>query len=126
MAIPAKLQNDIKQFQRLQQELALVDQQRLQLEMKLRETTHTLEELKNVPEEAPVYRPVGNLLVKAKGKKEVEDLLSEEKETLEVRFKALERQVGHLKERYEAMQKDLSEQLRNAGIGVEEGSEGSP
>ncbi len=126
MAIPAKLQNDIKQFQRLQQELALVDQQRLQLEMKLRETTHTLEELKNVPEEAPVYRPVGSLLVKAKGKKEVEDLLSEEKETLEVRFKALERQVGHLKERYEAMQKDLSEQLRSAGIGVEEGSEGSP
>ena len=126
MAIPAKLQNDIKQFQRLQQELALVDQQRLQLEMKLRETTHTLEELKNVPEEAPVYRPVGSLLVKAKGKKEVEDLLSEEKETLEVRFKALERQVGHLKERYEEMQKDLSEQLRSAGIGVEEGSEGSP
>jgi prefoldin beta subunit len=116
VALPAKLQNDLKQFQRLQQELGAVQQQRLQLDLRLREIGHTLEELKTVPEEATVYRPIGGLLVKAKSRKEVEDLLAEEKETLEVRQKAVERQENHLKERYGSMQQDLTQQLQAAGI----------
>ncbi len=99
-------------------------QQRLQMDLKLRETVHTLDELKTVPEEATVYRPIGGLLVKAKGRKEVEDLLTEEKETLEVRVKAIERQENALKERYVTLQRQLSEQLQSAGLSA--GSEASP
>ena len=116
MALPAKLQNDIKQFQRLQQELAAVQQQRLQLDLKVREATHTLEELKTVAEDAVVYRPIGGLLVRAKNRKEVEDLLGEEKETAEVRLKAVERQENHLKDRYTTMQQELSQALQAAGL----------
>ena len=116
MALPAKLQNDLKQFQRLQQELGGTQQQRMQLDLKLREVSHTLEELKGIPEDAVVYRPIGGLLVKAKGRAEVEKILSEEKETLEVRVKAIERQENHLKERYTAMQQDLTQQLQAAGV----------
>lgn len=116
MALPAKLQNDLKQFQRLQQELAAVQQQRLQIELKVREVAHTLEELKTVPEDAPVYRPIGGLLVKAKGRQEVIDLLTEDKETAEVRLKAVERQENHLKERYTSMQQELSQALQAAGV----------
>jgi prefoldin beta subunit len=116
VALPAKLQNDLKQFQRLQQELGGTQQQRLQLDLKLRETTHTLEELKGIAEDAVIYRPIGGLMVKAKNRAEVEGLLSEEKETLEVRLKAVERQENHLKERYTEMQKDLTQQLQAAGI----------
>jgi len=116
VALPAKLQNDLKQFQRLQQELAAVQQQHLQLDLRLREIGHTLDELKAVPEEATVYRPIGSLLVKAKSRKEVETLLGEEKETLEIRQKAVERQENHLKERYTSMQQDLSQQLQAAGV----------
>jgi prefoldin beta subunit len=116
VALPAKLQNDLKQFQRLQQELSNVAQQRMQLDLKLRETVHTLDELKQIPEDTPVYRPIGGLLVRAKGRKEVEDLLTEEKETLEVRVKSIERQEGHLKERYSEMQRELSEALQSAGV----------
>lgn len=126
MALPAKLQNDLKQFQRLQQELGQLSQQRVQMDLKLRETTHTLDELKSVPEESAVYRPIGGLLVRAKSRKEVEELLSEEKETLEVRVKALERQENHLKERYTDMQKELSEALRAAGALPEASASGGP
>ena len=86
------------------------------MDLKLRETSRTLEELKTLPEDATIYRPIGGLLAKAKGRKEVEDLLSEEKETLEVRVKALERQETHMKERYTEMQKELSEALQAAGL----------
>ncbi len=127
MALPAKLQNDIKQFQRLQQELGAIQQQRLQIELKVREVSHTLEELKTVPEEAVVYRPIGALLVKAKGRAEVVDLLTEEKETAEVRLKAAERQENHLKERYTSMQQELTQALQAAGIQPSSGApEGGP
>ena len=116
MALPAKLQNDIRQFQRIQQELGAVQQQRLQVDLKLREVTHTLEELKALPEDVVVYRPIGGLLVRAKNRKEVEDLLTEDKETAEVRLKAVERQENHLKERYTSMQQELSQALQAAGV----------
>lgn len=124
VAVPAKIQNELKQFQRLQGELQAVAQQRLQFDLKLRETTHTLEELKSIPAEAPIYRPIGSLLVKAKDKGEVETLLTEEKETLEVRLKAIERQENQLKERYASMQREISEALRAAGLAVEAAPEG--
>jgi prefoldin beta subunit len=116
VALPAKLQNDLKQFQRLQQELGNAQQQRMQIDLKLRETTHTLEDLKSLPDDAVLYRPIGGLLVRAKNKKEVEDLLTEEKETLEVRSKAIERQENHLKERYTTMQQELTQALQAAGV----------
>lgn len=122
MALPAKLQNDLKQFQRLQQDLSTVAQQRLQIDLKLRETVHTLEELKTLPADATIYRPVGGLLAKAKDRTEVESLLTEEKETLEVRVKAMERQENHLKEKYSTMQRELSEALQAAGVGGAAGS----
>ena len=114
MALPAKLQNDIKQFQRIQQDLGAMDQQRVQLDLKLREVTHTLEEIQRLPADATVYRPIGSLMIRAKDRKEVEDLLTEDKETLEVRLKAIERQENSLKERYTTMQRDLTEQLQAA------------
>lgn len=125
VALPAKLQNDLKQFQRLQQELGSVQQQRLQLDLRVREISHTLEELKSVSEETVIYRPIGGLIVRAKGRKEVEDLLTEEKETLEVRQKGVERQESHLKERYTSMQQDLTQQLQAAGINPEGADETS-
>ncbi|MCI4339726.1 MAG: prefoldin subunit beta [Thermoplasmata archaeon] len=121
MAIPAKLQNDLRQFQKLQQDLSSMSQQRLQMDLKLRETTRTLEEVQGLPEDATLYRPIGGLLVRAKGRKDVVDLLSEEKETLEVRVKALERQETHMKERYDEMQKQLTQALQAAGVATSGG-----
>jgi prefoldin beta subunit len=118
VALPAKLQNDIKQFQRLQQDLSTIGQQRLQLDLKLRETVHTLDELKSLPEDATIFRPIGSLLVKAKSRADVESMLTEDKETLEVRIKSVERQENHLKERYSSMQRELSQALQAAGVPV--------
>jgi prefoldin beta subunit len=124
VAIPAKLQNDIKQFQRLQQELGAIQQQRLQIDLRVRELGHTLEELKTLADDAVVYRPIGGLLVRAKAKKEVEELLADDKETLEVRLKAVERQENHLKERYTSMQQELTQALQAQGLAAGPGPGG--
>jgi prefoldin beta subunit len=120
VAIPAKIQNDIKQFQRLQQELSVVSQQRLQMDLKLRETKHTLEELKGLPEGTVLYRPIGGLLVRARDRHEVESMLTEDQETLEVRLKAVERQENGLKERYQTMQREITEALQASGAASSE------
>ena len=100
-----------------------MQQQHLQLDLKLREVSHTLEELKTLPEDVVVYRPIGGLLVRAKNRKEVEDLLTEDKETSEVRLKAVERQENHLKERYTTMQQELTQALQSAGVAAPASSE---
>ncbi len=102
-----------------------MSQQRLQMDLKLRELKHTLEELKTLPEGATIYRPIGGLLAKAKDRKEVEDLLTEDKETLEVRLKAVERQENALKERYQTMQKEITDALQAAGMTVGSDRSGS-
>jgi prefoldin beta subunit len=126
VAIPAKLQNDIKQFQRLQQELGAVQQQRMQIDLRVRELGHTLEELKTLAEDSVVYRPIGGLLLRSKSKKEVEDLLADDKETLEVRLKAIERQENHLKERYTSMQQELTQALQAQGLTAGPAPGGAP
>jgi prefoldin beta subunit len=97
----------------------MLSQQRAQFELKLRETSRTADELKALPEDTPIYRTVGGLLVKSKGRKEVEDILTEDKETLEVRIKAIERQESHLREKYESLQKELTAALQAAGVSDE-------
>lgn len=116
MALPAKLQNDLKQFQRLQQELGAVSQQKAQFDLKLREATRTVEELKGLEEGSTIYRTVGGLLVQVKSKEEAINMLTEEKETMEVRIKAVERQETHLREKYETLQRELTDALQAAGV----------
>jgi prefoldin beta subunit len=54
------------------------------------------------------YKNIGSLLIKTDDKKSVETDLNEQRETLEVRVKTLERQEKQLKDRYDSIQKDLT------------------
>jgi|Deesub1362A_J573_1020465.scaffolds.fasta_scaffold00146_24 prefoldin beta subunit len=107
--IPPQLQNQIAQLQQVQQQLQALSSQKVQVEMMLKETENALEELSKLPEGAVVYKGVGELLIKT-DKERAEAELSEKKETLEVRIKAIERQVERLQERFQQLQ----EQVRSA------------
>jgi len=75
----------------------------------------TVEELTKSPEDAVIYKNVGALLIKANDKastlKEVED----DKETLEVRIKTLDRQEKALRDKYQVMQDQLNKALGGQG-----------
>jgi prefoldin beta subunit len=106
-----QLQNQIAQFQQLQQQLQAVLTQKYQMEAQLKEIDRTLEELDKAPEDATIYRNVGSLLIKASGKAKVHEDVSENKETLEIRLKALDRQEKHMREKYQALQDQLNKAL---------------
>ena len=113
--ISPKLQNQIAQFQQLQQQLQSVLAQKYRMEAQLREVQMTVEELTKSPEDAVIYKNVGALLIKANDKastlKEVED----DKETLEVRIKTLDRQEKALRDKYQVMQDQLNKALGGQG-----------
>ena len=109
--ISPQLQNQIQQYQQLQQQLQVLGSQRLQLEAKLREVDGTLEELGKLPEKAPVYKSIGVLLVKADDREALKTELEEHKETLTIRVKSIQKQEKALGERYEDLQKKIQAAL---------------
>ncbi|TLZ69230.1 MAG: prefoldin subunit beta, partial [Methanobacteriota archaeon] len=62
--ISPQLQNQIAQYQQLQNQLQVLGTQRVQLEAKLREIEGTLEELGKISGETPIYKSIGMLLVR--------------------------------------------------------------
>ncbi len=102
--ISPQLQNQIQQYQQLQQQLQVLGTQRLQLEAKLREIDGTLEELGKLKDDATVYKSIGMLLVKENDRGGLKKELEEHKETLTIRIKTIQKQEKALGERYEDLQ----------------------
>jgi prefoldin beta subunit len=109
--ISPQLQNKIAQFQQMQQQIQVLSSQKFQLEAQLRDTERAIEELAKAPDEAPIYKSVGSLMVRAENKESIEKELAEKKETIDIRIKALDRQEKHLVEKYQTLQQELSQAL---------------
>lgn len=99
--ISPQLQNQIAQYQQLQNQLQVLGSQRVQLEAKLREIEGTLEELDKISGDTPVYKSIGMLLVRQDDREALKKELEEHKETLTIRVKSLQKQEKSLSQRYE-------------------------
>lgn len=106
--VSAQLQNKIALFQQLQQQIQVISSQKFQLEASLRDTERALSELEKLSTETPIYKSVGNLLVKAEDKEGVQKELVEKKETTDIRLKALGRQEKQLMAKYQDLQQELT------------------
>ncbi len=109
--LPPHIQNQLAQMQELQRQASMVMQQRQQLELGVRELDRTIDALGKTAEDAPIYRSVGNLLIRTKDKGVLESELKDEKETAEVRLETVKRQENRLKERLTSLQKELEAAL---------------
>ena len=109
--LPPQVQNQLGQFQQMQQQLQVVVQQRTQLELRLHDTEKALEELQKIKGDTAIYKSIGSLLIKTPDRKSVEKDLRETKETLEIRKKSLEEQEGRLKEKTQELQSKIQNAL---------------
>lgn len=109
--ISPQLQNQIAQYQQLQQQLQLLASQRLQLEAKLREVESTLEELGKLAPDTTIYKSIGVLLVQANDREALKKELEEHRETLTIRIKAIQKQEKALGGRYEDLQQKIQSAL---------------
>ena len=114
-----QLQDQINRLQQMRMQLQMIAQHRQQLEMRLKETDEALEEIEKIDEKTPVYKSIGSLLVKTKGKTEVKKDLKENKDSFELRKSTLEKQEGRTKEKLN----ELQSKVKNALSGSNEESE---
>ena len=110
-----KLQNQIAQYQQLQQQLQMIMAQRNQYSLQLEEVERALEELGKAKPETPVFRNVGSLLIKVEKQEDLKKELEEMKDTLGIKVKSMERQENQLKERFNSLRTELQAALKGAG-----------
>ncbi len=113
--IPPKLQNQIAQYQQLQQQLQMIMAQRNQYSLQLEEVERALEELGKAKPETPIFRNVGSLLIRVEKPEDLKKELDEMKDTLGIKVKSMERQENQLKERFGALRSELQAALKGAG-----------
>jgi len=98
----------------------MIMQQRQQIELRLRDIEEALKELEKTDDKTSIYKSVGALLIKTKGKTEITKELKENKESLELRKTTLDKQEGRTKEKLN----ELQSKVQNA-ISASNESEGS-
>ncbi|MCL7415639.1 MAG: prefoldin subunit beta [ANME-2 cluster archaeon] len=104
--LPPQVQNQLAQIQQVQQQAQALAQQKNQLEIMLKESDMALEELDKLGDGVPVYKNVGNLMIKTEKDKTTEEL-KEKKETLDLRLQTIARQEERIHTRFTQLQEQL-------------------
>ena len=111
-AIPDDVQQQLEQFEQLRRQAQTLAQQQSQVEMAVRETERTLEELDEVAADTPLYRASGAIMVRVDDLKKLKSDLKEEQERHELRTKTLKTQIDKLNTQLQEMQTRLTPVLQ--------------
>ena len=114
MEIPENIQEQLNQFQQLQQQAQAVTMQVQNVEVQIQETEKALEELKKTDENTEVFKQSGTLLIKVEygdALKDMEDKL----ETLQLRKQTRSRQEERVMKRLEEMQTTIQTAMQGMG-----------
>ena len=114
MEIPENIQEQLNQFQQLQQQAQAVTMQVQNVEIQIQETKKALDELKKTDENTEVFKQAGTLLIKvdyADALAEMEDKL----ETLELRKTTMARQEERVMKKLEEMQTTIQNAMQGMG-----------
>ena len=115
--ITPQLQDQINRLQQIRSQVQMIMQQRQQIELRLREIEEALKELEKTDDKTPIYKSVGALLIKTKGKTEIAKELKENKESLELRKTTLDKQEGRTKEKLNELQSKVQNALSASNEG---------
>ena len=110
-----QLQDQINRLQQMRMQLQMIMQQRQQVELRLKEIEEALEELDKTDAKTTIYKSIGSLLIKTKGKSEVTKELKSDKESLDLRKKTLDQQEGRTKEKLNELQSKVQNSLSGSG-----------
>ena len=105
---PENVQEKLNLFQQMQQQVQALSQQASQIDMSIRETERTVEEIKDSGKDTVLYSAIGSIMKKVENIDKLRKELEEEKETMEIRNKSLKNQIEKINEELVEMQKKLA------------------
>ena len=109
---PENVQEKLNAFQQMQQQVQALSQQTSQIDMSVRETERTLEEIKDSGKDTVLYRAIGSVMKKVEDIGQLRKDLVEEKESMEIRNKSLKNQIEKINDELVKMQKKLAPVLK--------------
>jgi prefoldin beta subunit len=112
--LPPQFQEKLAMLQQLQQTLQLVLSEKQRLEVELSEAERALNELKNLDDNATIYKAIGSLLIKTERKPIVKEL-EEKRDFLNTRIMVLAKQEQRTRERLKEIQESIRERLKEVG-----------
>ncbi|RLG75886.1 MAG: prefoldin subunit beta [Thermoprotei archaeon] len=108
--VPPEVQQNLVKLQQLQNQLAQIVTERNILQNELREIEKALAILRELGEDAEVYRSAGHLLIRVKKEDAVKEL-EDRKEIIEIRLKSLEKQESLVRSRINEVQSQVNKYL---------------
>ena len=114
MEIPENIQNQLNQFQQLQQQAQAVSMQVQNVEVQIQETEKALEELKKSDENTEVFKQAGTLLIKVEYSDALADM-EDKLETLQLRKQTMARQEERVIKKLEEMQSTIQAAMKGMG-----------
>jgi len=105
-----QLEEKIKRYQSLQQQLGSVQQQIQALKIEQMDIERSIKEIEERPDDEICYRTIGLLLVKSTIK-ETKVKLNDQKELTETRIKLSEKSLDKLKKQFDDLEKELKAAL---------------
>ena len=112
-----QLQDQISRLQQTRSQVQMLAQQRQQVELQLHEIDEAIKEVDAAGEKTPIFKSIGAILVKTKGKADVKKELETTKESLPLRKTTLEKQEGRSREKLTELQSKVEQGLKLAGQG---------
>ena len=107
-----QLQDQINRLQQMRMQLQMLVQQRQQVDLRLKEIEEATTELEKTDNKSAIYKSIGSILIKTKGKNDVLRELKQNKESLELRKSTLEKQEGRTKEKLTELQSKVQNSLK--------------
>ena len=106
MDIPQNVQEQLDQFQQIQQQAQAIAMQKQTVDIQINESKKALDELSKTTDDQDVYKTSGPLLIKTT-KEESEANLKDSIEMLELRKKTIEKQEKRISTRLEDLQTSI-------------------
>ncbi|MDO5825385.1 MAG: prefoldin subunit beta [Methanosphaera sp. rholeuAM130] len=105
------LQEQLNQFQQLQQQAQAIAMQKQTVDIQMNETKKALDELSKTDDDREIYKTAGPLLIKTT-KSESESDLKDSVEMLELRKKTIEKQEKRITSKLEELQTNLQSAMQ--------------
>ncbi len=111
MDIPKNVQEQLNQFQQLQQQAQMIATQKNTNDIQIKETESALEELKKADKDADVFKTAGNLLIKV-DHDEINSELEDKLETYNLRQQTMSRQEDRVMKKLKEMQANIEKSMK--------------
>lgn len=121
--IPPSLQDLANRFNQAQAQLQNVLLRKQQYEAELREVEKAIAEIEKLPQEAKIFKSVGNFLIQQNRDAALQEL-RDRKELLELHVKTLTRQESMLREQIEKLRDEINKEIAKLRGGGQEVAKG--